>query len=62
MLVIREDGCVMSQHPAHDAEASTSRASLPAFDVAAAQPEQEPHRSGAPRASLDEAQAEQVLC
>jgi hypothetical protein len=34
VLVMREDGCVMSQRPAHDAEASTSRAAPPASDVA----------------------------
>jgi hypothetical protein len=39
VLVMWEDGCVMSQRPAHDAEASTSHAALPAPDAAVAHPE-----------------------
>jgi hypothetical protein len=58
---MREDGCVMSQHPTHDAEASTSRAVLPAPDVAVAHPEQGLGRGGAPPAHFNEAQAEQAL-
>jgi hypothetical protein len=61
MLVMREDGCVMSQHLAHDAEASTSRAALPASDVAVTCPEQGWGHVGAPSAHFDEAQAEQAL-
>jgi hypothetical protein len=34
VLVMQEDGCVMSQRPAHDTEASTSHAAPPASDVA----------------------------
>jgi hypothetical protein len=34
VLVVRFDGCVMSQRLAHDAGASTSRAAPPAPDVA----------------------------
>jgi hypothetical protein len=36
--VMREDGCVMSQRPTHDAEASMSHAALLAPDVAAVHP------------------------
>jgi hypothetical protein len=61
VLVMREDGCVMLQHPVHDAEASMSRAVPPASDVAVAQPERELHCSRAPHAPLDEAQAEHAL-
>jgi hypothetical protein len=55
VLVMWEDGCVMSQRPAHNAEASTSCATPPTSDVATAQLEQELHRSRAPHAPLDEA-------
>jgi hypothetical protein len=58
---MREDGCVMSQRPVHDPEASVSRATPSASDVVIAQLELELHRSGAPRAPLDEAQDELVL-
>jgi hypothetical protein len=34
VLVMREDGCVMSQRPAHNVEASTSHTASPASDVA----------------------------
>jgi hypothetical protein len=61
VLVMREDDCVMSQRPTHDAEASMSRVAPLASDVIVAQPEQELHHSGAPRALLDEALAEQAL-
>jgi hypothetical protein len=61
VLVMREDGCVMSQRPTHDAEVSMSRVAPLASDVIVAQPERELHHSGAPRALLDEAQAEQAL-
>jgi hypothetical protein len=36
VLVMREDGCVMAQRPAHDAEASSSRVVLPTPDVVVA--------------------------
>jgi hypothetical protein len=41
VLVMREDGCVMSGCPADDAEASSSRAALPASDDTGVRPEQE---------------------
>jgi hypothetical protein len=40
VLVMREDGCVMSQPPVHDVEASTSHVALPASDVVVSHPEQ----------------------
>jgi hypothetical protein len=52
---------MMSQRQAHGAEASTSRAALPASDVAIAHPEQGLRRASTPPAHSDEAQAEQVL-
>jgi hypothetical protein len=39
VLVVRSNGCVMSQRLAHDAEASMSRAVPPAADITASQPE-----------------------
>jgi hypothetical protein len=39
VLVMREDGCVMSQRPAHNAEALSSRAVLPTPDVVVVHPE-----------------------
>jgi hypothetical protein len=39
VLVVRSDGCMMSQRPAHDAEASTPHTAPPAADVAVLQPE-----------------------
>jgi hypothetical protein len=38
VLVMREDGCVMLQHPTKDVKASTSHAAPPAPDVAVAHP------------------------
>jgi hypothetical protein len=61
VLVMREDGCVMSQHPAHDAEVLMSRVVSLALDVIVSQPGQGLRRPGAPPALFDEAQAEQVL-
>jgi hypothetical protein len=58
---MREDGCVMLQRPTHGAEASSSRATLPAPDAVVARPEQERGHAGVPLAYFDEAQAEQVL-
>jgi hypothetical protein len=51
----------MSQCLAHGVEASTSRAALPAPDVAIVHPEQGLGRTGAPPAHFDEPQAEKVL-
>jgi hypothetical protein len=51
----------MSQHPADDTEASTSRAMPPAPDVIISQPEQGLHRPGVPCTLLKEVQAEQAL-
>jgi hypothetical protein len=39
VLVMRDDGCVMSGHPAYGVEASSSRATPPASDGTAARPE-----------------------
>jgi hypothetical protein len=58
---MREDGCVMSQRPAHDAEASTSHAAPPARDVAVAHPKRGLRRVDALPTHFDEAQAEQAL-
>jgi hypothetical protein len=58
---MREDGCVMSQRPAHDAKASTSHAAPPAPDVAVVHPEWGLRRADALPAHFDEAQAEQAL-
>jgi hypothetical protein len=58
---MREDGCVMSGRLAHDAEASSSRAALPASGGTAARPEQEEERVDVPPAHFSEAQAEQAL-
>jgi hypothetical protein len=51
----------MSQHLAHNAEASTSHAAPPAPDVGVAHPEQRLRRADAPPVHFNEAQAEQVL-
>jgi hypothetical protein len=61
VLAMGEDGCVTSGHPAHGAEASSSRAALPASGGAAARPEQEEERVVVPPAHFSEAQAEQAL-
>jgi hypothetical protein len=58
---MRKDGCVMPQRPTHGAEASSSRAALPAPDVVVARPEQEQGHAGVPPTHFDEAQAEQAL-
>jgi hypothetical protein len=58
---MREDGRVMSRHPTHSAEASSSRDALPALGGTAARPEQEEERVNAPPAHFSEAQAEQAL-
>jgi hypothetical protein len=58
---MREDGCVMSRRLMHSAEASSSRAALPASDSTAACPEQGRERVNAPPAHFSEAQADQAL-
>jgi hypothetical protein len=60
-MVMREDGCVMSQRLAHDAEASTSHAAPTAPNVIVAHPEQGLRRADAPSAHFNEAQAEKAL-
>jgi hypothetical protein len=61
VLAVRDDGGVMSGRPADGAEASSSRAVLPASDGAAAHPRQERERADAPPAHFASAQAEQAL-
>jgi hypothetical protein len=58
---MREDDRVMSGHPTHGAEASSSRVALPASGGIAARLEQEEERVNAPPTHFSEAQAEQVL-
>jgi hypothetical protein len=52
---MREDGCVMPRRPMHGAEASSSRAGLPASDTTVARLEQEQERSSAPPTHFNEA-------
>jgi hypothetical protein len=52
---------MMPRRPSHGAEASSSRAALPAPDAAVARPEQKRGRADVPPAHFDEAQAEQAL-
>jgi predicted TIM-barrel fold metal-dependent hydrolase len=59
---MREDDCVMSRRPAHGAEASSSRAALPASDDTVARLEQEREHINASPAHFANAQAEQALC
>jgi hypothetical protein len=61
VLVMRDDGYVMSGRLAHSAEASSSHAILPALDGIAARPEQEQESVNAPPAHFADAQAEQAL-
>jgi hypothetical protein len=61
VLVMSDDGCVMSGHPADGAKASSSYAVLPASDGAAVRPERERERVIAPPAHFADAQAEQEL-
>jgi hypothetical protein len=61
VLVMREDGCVMPRWPTHDAEASSSRAGLPAPDATVARLEQEREPSSAPPTHFNEAQSKQAL-
>jgi hypothetical protein len=53
-----EDDCVMSQRPAHNAEASSSRTVLPTPDVTIAHPERGLGRTGAPPTHFHQAQTE----
>jgi hypothetical protein len=61
VLVVREDGRVVPRRPTHGAEASSSRAGLPAPNIAVVGPEQEREPTGAPPAYFNKAQAEQAL-
>jgi hypothetical protein len=61
VLVMRDDGCVMSGRPTHGAEDSSSRAALPASDGITKCLEQERERVNAPPAHFADAQAEQAL-
>jgi hypothetical protein len=61
VLVMREDGCVMSGRPVHGAEASSSRAALPTSDSIVAHPEEERERVNTPPAHFADAQAEKAL-
>jgi hypothetical protein len=61
VLVMRDDGCVMSGHPEDGAEASLSHAAPPASSGITARPEQERERVGAAPANFSEGQAEQAL-
>jgi hypothetical protein len=58
VLLMWEDDCVMSQRPAHNAEASSSRAVLPTPDVTIAHPERGRGRTGAPPTHFHQAQTE----
>jgi hypothetical protein len=58
---MREDGCVVPRKPTHSAEASSSRAVLPAPDVTVARPEQEREHTSTPSAHFNDAQADQAL-
>jgi hypothetical protein len=58
VLVVREDDCVVPRWPSHGAEASSSRAGLPAPSTSVVRLEQEQEPAGAPPAYFDEAQAE----
>jgi hypothetical protein len=61
VLVVLEDGRVVLRRPTHGAEASSSRAGLPAPDTVVAGLEQEREPTGAPPAYFNEAQAEQAM-
>jgi hypothetical protein len=61
VLVMLDDGCVMSRHPTLGAEASSSCNALPAPDGTVARPEHELEYTSAPPAHFSEAQAEQAL-
>jgi hypothetical protein len=61
VLVVRDDCRVTSGRPADGAEASSSRAVLPASDGAAARPEQGRERAITPPPHFADAKAEQEL-
>jgi hypothetical protein len=61
VLVMWEDGCVMSQHPAHDVEASMSQVPLSTPNVVVMLLEQGLRHADAPPTHFNEAQAEQAL-
>jgi hypothetical protein len=61
VLVVRADDCVMPRRPSHGAEASSSRAALPAPDAVVARPKQVRGHTGASPAHFDEAQSEKAL-
>jgi hypothetical protein len=61
VLVMRENGCVMSGRPTHGAEVSSSRAALSASNGTATRPELEWERVNTPPAHFSEAHAEQAL-
>jgi hypothetical protein len=61
VLVMREDGCMLPRHPAHSAEASSSRASPPAPDGTMTRAERESEQASALPAHFNEAQAEQAF-
>jgi hypothetical protein len=61
VLVLREDVCVMPRRPTHGAEASSSRAGLPAPYATVAHLKQEREPASAPPAHFNEAQVEQAL-
>jgi hypothetical protein len=61
VLVMRENNCVMSGHPTHGVEASSSHTALPTLDGTTVRPEQEQERVNAPPAHFSKAQAEQAL-
>jgi hypothetical protein len=60
-LVVRDNGRVTSRRPADGAEASSSRAVLPASDGAAARPEQGREHAITPPPHFADSQAEQEL-
>jgi hypothetical protein len=61
VLVMREDGTMMSGCPTHGVGASSSRAALPASGSTEACPEQGREHASAPLAHLDDAEEEQAL-
>jgi hypothetical protein len=61
VLMMREDGTVMSGRPTHVAGASSSCAALPASGSISARPEQGLERASAPPAHLNDTEEEQAL-
>jgi hypothetical protein len=58
---MRVDGCVMPRHPAHGAEASSSRVGPPAPDGIVTGAERGRKQASAPPSHFNEAQADQAL-